>query len=141
MIIFVSNNVQQSIMARKLFVHSDVIFLKQFYSDVGDFNFVRFLGCFSHCEFNAPGPPLPTDDGDDECNTAITKSHKSRAGIPSMRKPAIKDITSNSVELCETAVCFLHIQLSGTKVRLPKMHKTSLDVDLEYSRSPAKSAS
>ena len=57
MIIIVSKNVQQSIMARKLFVHSDVIFLKQFYSDVGDFNFVRFLGCFSHCEFNAPGPP------------------------------------------------------------------------------------
>ena len=59
----------------------------------------------------------------------------------SMRKSAIKDITPISVELCETAVCFLHIQLSGTKVRLPKMHKTSPDLDLKYSRSPAKSAS
>ena len=29
---------------------------------------------------------------------------------------------SDSVELCETAVCFLHIQLIGTNVWLPKMH-------------------
>ena len=48
---------------------------------------------------------------------------------------------SASVELCETEVCFLHIQLTGTNVRLPKMHKTPPDVDFESSRSPAKSES
>ena len=31
---------------------------------------------------------------------------------------------SASVELCETEICFLHIQLSGTNMLLPKMHKT-----------------
>ena len=41
--------------------------------------------------------------------------------MPSMRGPASKDISSNSMEQCETEVCFLHIQLSGTNVRLPKI--------------------
>ena len=50
----------------------------------------------------------------EEWNTSITKSQRSRAGIPSMRKPASREITSTSVELCETEVCFLHIQLIGT---------------------------
>ena len=31
-----------------------------------------------------------------------------------MRKPASREITSAFVELCETEVCFLHIQLIGT---------------------------
>ena len=48
---------------------------------------------------------------------------------------------SDSVELWDTAVCFLHIQLMGTNVRLPKIHKTSPEVDVESSRSPAKSES
>ena len=39
-----------------------------------------------------------------------------RAGIPSMRELASREITSASVELCETEVCFLHIQLIGTNV-------------------------
>ena len=63
------------------------------------------------------------------------------AGIPSMRKPASREITSASVELCETDICFLHIQLIGTSVQLPKMHKSPPDVDFESSRSPAKSES
>ena len=42
----------------------------------------------------------------EEWNTSITKSQRSRAGIPSMRKPALREITSASVELCETEVCF-----------------------------------
>ena len=45
------------------------------------------------------------------------------------------------VELCETAVCFLHIQLIGTNVWLPKMHNVPPEVDFESSRSPAKSVS
>ena len=39
-----------------------------------------------------------------------------------MRKSASKEITY--VELCETEVSFLHIQLVGTNVWLPKMHKS-----------------
>ena len=35
---------------------------------------------------------------------------------PSMRKPASREMISASVELCETEVCFLHIQLTGTNV-------------------------
>ena len=77
----------------------------------------------------------------EEWNTFITKSQRSRAGIPSMRKPASREIISASVELCETEVCFLHIQLTGTNVLLPKMQKSAPDVDFESSRSPAKSES
>ena len=58
-----------------------------------------------------------------------------------MRKPVSREITSASVELCETEVCFLHIQLIGTSVLLPKMHRIPPDVDFESSRSPAKSES
>ena len=50
-------------------------------------------------------------------------------------------ITSSSVEQCETEVCFLHIQLNGTNVWLPKMHRIPPDVDFENSRSLAKSGS
>ena len=48
---------------------------------------------------------------------------------------------SDSVKLCETEVCFLHIQLIGTNVSLPKTHNFPPDVDYETSRSPAKSES
>ena len=51
-------------------------------------------------------------------NTSITTSHKSRAGKPSIRKPASNDIISDSVDMCETEVCFLYIQLMVTNVRL-----------------------
>ena len=37
--------------------------------------------------------------------------------------------------------CFLHIQLIGTNVWLPKMHNVHPEVDFESSRSPAKSES
>ena len=37
---------------------------------------------------------------------------------------------SDSVELCETAVCFLHTQLTATHVLFPKIHKTPPEVDL-----------
>ena len=73
--------------------------------------------------------------------TETIRSHKSRAGIPSNLNPASKEMISDSVELCETEVCFLHIQLMGTIVWLQKMHNVPPDVDFESSRSPAKSES
>ena len=74
----------------------------------------------------------------EEWNTSITKSQRSSAEIPSMRKPAATEIISASVELWKTDVCVLHIQLIGTNVWLPKIHKTPPEVDFESSRSPAK---
>ena len=71
----------------------------------------------------------------------MTKFQRSRAGIPSIRKPASREVTTASVELCETEVCFLHIQITGTKVRLPKKNKMPPNVDFESLRSPAKSES
>ena len=76
-----------------------------------------------------------------ERNTSITMCQRSRVGRPSMRNPASKEMISDSVELCETNVCFLHIQLMGTNVLLPKIHKILPEVDFESSRSPAKSES
>ena len=76
-----------------------------------------------------------------EWNTSITKSQRVRAEIPSMREPASREITSASEELCETEVCFSHLQLVGTNVWLPKMHRIPPDVDFESSNSPAKSDS
>ena len=73
--------------------------------------------------------------------TATIRSHKSSAGILSSLNPASKEMISDSVELCETEVCFLHIQLIGTNVWLPKTHNAPPDVDFESSRSQAKSES
>ena len=68
-------------------------------------------------------------------------SHKSNAWKSSIRKPASRK-NSDSVELWDTDVCFLHIQLSGTNVRLPrKKHEILPDADFESSKSPAKSES
>ena len=74
-----------------------------------------------------------------ERSTLITTYHKSRAGIPSFRKPTSSDLISDSVELWDTDVCFLHIQVMGTNVGLSKIQKIHPEVDLESSRSPAKS--
>ena len=74
--------------------------------------------------------------------TETIRSHKSRAGIPSNLNPASKEMISDSVELCETDVCFLHTsELIGTNVCLPKTHNVPPEVDFESSRSPAKSES
>ena len=73
--------------------------------------------------------------------TETIRSHNSRAGSPSNLNPASKDMISDSVELCETRVCFSHIQLIGTNVWLPKTHNVPPEVDFESSRSPAKSES
>ena len=74
-------------------------------------------------------------------STSMTMSHTSSAGKPSIRKPASSEKKSYSVELWDTEVCFLHIQLIGTNVLLPKKHQTPPDVDFGSSRSPAKSES
>ena len=69
------------------------------------------------------------------------QTHRSSAGIPSILNPASKEMISDSVELCETEICFLHIQLIATNVWLPKMHNVPNDGNFESSRSPAKSES
>ena len=51
-----------------------------------------------------------------KCNTSITKSLRVRAGIPSMREPASREMILASVEMCETEVRSLHIHLIGTNV-------------------------
>ena len=50
------------------------------------------------------------------CRTSASDDQTSSAGRPSMRKPASREIISDSVELCETNVFFLRIQLIGTNV-------------------------
>ena len=76
---------------------------------------MRFLSFFELCEvLNEPHvgsyTGLPVLDYSDSC-------------FPSNLNPASKEMISDSVEVCETEVCFLHIQLIGTIVRLPKIHK------------------
>ena len=63
--------------------------------------------------------------------TETIRSHESRAGIPSILNPASKEMISDSVEVCETEVCFLHIQIIGTNVWLPKTHNVPPEVDFE----------
>ena len=65
-------------------------------------------------------------------STSMTMFQRSRAGNPSIRNSASREIISDNVELCD-------IQLIGTNVLLPKIHKTPPVVDFESSRSPAKS--
>ena len=73
--------------------------------------------------------------------TKTIRSHNSSAVIPSNLSPVSKEMILDSVELWETDVCFLHIQLIGTNVWLPKTHNVPPEVDFESSRSPAKSES
>ena len=56
---------------------------------------------------------------------ATIRSHKSSAGIPSNPNSATNEIICYSVELCETEVCFLHIQLIGTNVWLLKTQSST----------------
>ena len=67
---------------------------------------------------------------------ATIRSKKSSAGFPSILDPASKEMISDSVELCETEVCFLHIQLTGTNVWLPKTHYVPPDVDFDLQDLP-----
>ena len=70
------------------------------------------------------------------------RTQRSRAGKPSVGEPASKEITSDSVEPFETAVCFLHIQLIGTIFDSRRYTVLILhEVEFEASRSPAKAKS
>ena len=69
------------------------------------------------------------------------RSHNSRAVKPSNLSPVSREMISDSVELWDTAVCFLHPPTYWTNVWLPKTHNVPPEVDFESSRSPAKSQS
>ena len=66
---------------------------------------------------------------------------RSRHGMPSMRSAASRATISASVDECETCPCFLHIQVNGTIVRGPSIHKQAALVDFESSKPHAKLAS
>ena len=63
-----------------------------------------------------------------------TNSHKLSARLPSTLRPTSDEISSASVVLCETAVCFLQDQKIGTSVRLPKTHNVPPDLDVEFAQ-------
>ena len=76
-------------------------------------------------ECSCTGRPVP--DNSDTCfREELRRSDPTNqvAGIPAsatfldkcVPNPASKEMISDSVELCETEVCFLHIQLIGTNV-------------------------
>ena len=66
-------------------------------------------------------------------NISNTKFHRSNAGNKSTLCLASKEMISDSVVLCETDDCFLHVQLLGTHVPLTKMHKMPAEVGSESS--------
>ena len=87
------------------------------------------------------GFPDPSETRETFPRTETIRSHSSRASNPSNLSPVSREMISDSVELWETDVCFLHIQLIGTNVWLPKTHNVPPELDFESSRSPAKSES
>ena len=46
----------------------------------------------------------------------MIRTHESSAVLPSNLKLASLDVISDSIDLCETEVCFLHSQLIGFNV-------------------------
>ena len=87
------------------------------------------------------GRPVLSEIWDTIPKTETIRSHNSRASNSSNFNQVSKEMISDSVKLCKTALCFLHIHLVGTNVWLPKMHNDPPEVDFESSRSPAKSES
>ena len=71
--------------------------------DVLDCFFVLSLECFSQC-LSRKKLARALGCFEEEFNSSITKSQRSRAGILSLRRPASKEKTSDSVEPCETQV-------------------------------------
>ena len=82
--------------------------------------FFPFTGCTAQSETWETFP-----------RTETIRSHSSRTINPSYLSPVSKEIISDSVELWETDVCFLHIHLIGTNVWLPKVHNAPPEVDFE----------
>ena len=108
--------------------------------------------CVLHCKFTRFSDTSPCNGLPRACLTfcfwfgferitTTTKPLRSSAGIASMRKPASREIISDSVEMCDTQACFLHIQLIGTNVWRRNSYNVPPEVDFESSRSPAKSES
>ena len=62
-------------------------------------------------------------------------------GRPSSLTAASMEMTSASVEECDTAPCFLHIQVNGANVLGPTKQMMDPEVLLLSVRSPAKDAS
>ena len=87
------------------------------------------------------GTPVVDFIGDFGLKTSVIKSHKSRHGIPSVRRHASNAMISASDEECETAPCFLQSHVMGAKVLGPMTHKNPPVVDFESLRSPANPAS
>ena len=75
------------------------------------------------------------------CNTHLTVSTSSLLECPPSVFPASSDIIPASVLHWDTAVRFSQAQEIGTNVCDPNTHRTPPDVDFEYVRCPAKSAS
>ena len=73
--------------------------------------------------------------------TDITSSQSSMQGTPSNLRFASNDMISASLEECDIAPCFLHIQVIGQNVCLPIKQRMPPEVDFESRRSPAKLAS
>ena len=72
--------------------------------------------------------------------TETVGPHNSRAGSPSNLNSASKEMISDSVELCETALFLAHPNLLEQMYDFQK-RKVPPEVDFESSRSPAKSES
>ena len=70
-----------------------------------------------------------------------TASQSSRAGKPSARSAASMAMISASELECDTAPCFLHIQVMGTKVASPNRQRKAPVVDLLSLSSAANDAS
>ena len=74
-------------------------------------------------------------------NTSITISHNVNAKNPSILRPMSNDITSASVLLYDTAVCFLHVHENGYKWMINKHTEHSPGVEFDSAKSPPKSES
>ena len=104
---------------RRLSVRRNTINITKFKSVVLDWNLGLGCACLMGCHatgFPVLYPWISLLGWGKNGTLLITKTQRSRAGIPSIRKPASREIISASVELCETDVCFLHVQLVGTYV-------------------------
>ena len=73
--------------------------------------------------------------------TFSTSSQNAKAGHPSSRTPASSAMTSASLELWETAVCFLQSHVRGTNAFGPIRQSIAPVELLESVRSPPKPAS
>ena len=114
---------------RRFCVCSTVIHFEQ--SMIISINMLLRFWCwcfsFGHCRATSVSVLI----GFGQSNTSITNSPEFMSGNTT-HKPASKETTCDSVELWDTDICSLHIQLTWTNVRLPKIHKMPPKVDLVF---------